>query len=302
MLGQSIRGLLPGKRQNDETAMLAGVAAGETTAQFEATRLHKNGSTVEVSVTVSPIHDRDGKVVGLSGIARDITARKQAEETLRDRLSEIEAIYNNTPIGLALLVRYLPYIRFNAAPGGMNVVSAVPRSAGQAAESDTAEFIKHFSARIQALSANQDLLSKSDWRGVDLEDLVRAQLAHFVDLIGTRISVDGPQVRMAAAAAQSIGIALHELATNAGKYGALSGEHGRVEIDWRLNGDEFTIGWAERDGPDVAAPKRHRFGSTVISTVAQTSGDGDIELDYAPSGLIWRLKCSAHKVLDQRSA
>ncbi len=422
MLGQSIRRLLPAKRQNDETAMLARVAAGETTAQFEATRLHKNGSTVEVSVTVSPIHDRDGKVVGLSGIARDITARKQAEETLRDRLSEIEAIYNNTPIGLALLDRDLRYIRINAAlaemngvpagdhigrvvwdvvpamrdasephlrhvlqtgdlvrkevsgesPNGIirhwdktfyplrrpdgsilavgamveeitqrkraeelqsllmreinhrtknmlsvvlqsllmreinhrtkNMLSVVLSIARQTAASDTAEFIKHFSARIQALSANQDLLIKSDWRGVDLEDLVRAQLAHFVDLIGTRISVDGPQVRMAAAAAQSIGIALHELATNAGKYGALSGEHGRVEIDWRLNGDEFTIGWAECGGPYVEAPKRHGFGSTVISMVAKASVDGDVELDYAPSGLIWRLKCSADKVLEQRSA
>jgi len=87
--------------------LLARVAAGETTAQFEATRLHKNGSTVEVSVTVSPIHDRDGKVVGLSGIARDINRPQAGEEALRDRLSEIEAIYNNTPVGLALLDRDL---------------------------------------------------------------------------------------------------------------------------------------------------------------------------------------------------
>jgi PAS domain S-box-containing protein len=402
MFGQSIRRLLPAKRQNDETAMLARVAAGETTAQFEATRLHKNGSTVDVSVTVSPIHDRDGKVVGLSGIASDITARKQAEEAMRDRLSEIEAIYNNTPIGLALLDRDLRYIRINAAlaemngaaaadhigrlvwdvvpamrgasephlrhvlqtgdlvrkevsgesPNGIirhwdktfyplrrpdgsilavgvmveeitqrkhaeelqsllmreinhrtkNMLSVVLSIARQTAASDTAEFIKHFSARIQALSANQDLLIKSDWRGVDVEDLVRAQLAHFVDLIGTRISVDGPQMRLAAAAAQSIGIALHELATNAGKYGALSGELGRVEIDWRLNGDEFTIGWAECGGPYVEAPKRHGFGSTVISMVAKASVDGDVELDYAPTGLIWRLKCSADKVLEERSA
>jgi PAS domain S-box-containing protein len=404
MLGQSIRRLLPARPQNDETAVLARVAAGETAAQFEATRLHKNGSTVEVSITASPIHDRDGKVVGLSGIARDITARKQAEEALRDRLAEIEAIYNNTPIGLALLDRDLRYIRINAALADMNgipaadhigrlvwditpdmkeasapemlhvlqtgdlvrtevsgesqrhpgvvrhwhktfyplrrpdgsilaigvmveeiterkraeelqsllmreinhrtknMLSVVLSIARQTAASDTAEFIRHFSARIQALSANQDLLIKSDWRGVDLEDLVRAQLAHFVDLIGTRISVDGPQVRLAAAAAQSIGIALHELATNAGKYGALSAECGRVEIGWRLNGDEFTISWAECDGPHVEGPKRHGFGSTVISMVAKASVDGDVELDYAPTGLIWRLKCSADKVLERRSA
>jgi len=403
MLGQSIRRLFPAKRWNDETAVLARVAAGETIAQFEATRLHKNGSTVEVSVTVSPIHDRDGKVVGLSGIARDITARKQAAEALRDRLAEIEGIYHNTPVGLALLDRDLRYIRINATLAEMNgvpaadhigrlvwdilpamrnasepqmrrvletgdivgtevsgadpnmpgiirhwdktfyplrrpdgsilaigvmveeiterkhaeelqsllmreinhrtknMLSVVLSIARQTAASDTEEFIKHFSARIQALSANQDLLIKSDWRGVDLDDLVRAQLAHFVDLIGTRISVDGPQVRLAAAAAQSIGIALHELATNAGKYGALSGERGRVDIDWRLDGDKFTIGWAERDGPYVEAPKRHGFGSMVISTVAKATVDGDVELDYAPTGLTWRLKCSADKVLERQS-
>jgi PAS domain S-box-containing protein len=403
MLGQSVQRLLLAKRQNDETAMLARVAAGEATAQFEATRLHKDGSIVEVSVTVSPIHGRDGKVAGLSGIAHDVTARKQVEEALRDRLSEIEAIYNNTPIGLALLDRDLRYIRINAALAEMNGVPAAdhvgrlvwdivpamrgsserhmhhvlqtgdlvrqevsgesPKLSGiirhwdktfyplrradgsilaigvmveeiterkraeelqsllmreinhrtknmlsvvlsiarQTAASDTAEFIKHFSARIQALSANQDLLIKSDWRGVDLEDLVRAQLAHFADLVGTRILVAGPHVRLAAAAAQSIGMALHELATNAGKYGALSNDRGRADINWQLNGDEFTIGWIECDGPGVEAPKRHGFGSTVISTVAKASVDGEVELVYAATGLVWRLKCSADKVLERRS-
>jgi PAS domain S-box-containing protein len=277
MLGQSIRRLLPAKRQNDETAMLAGVAAGETMAQFEATRLHKNGSTVEVSITVSPIHDRDGKVVGLSGIAHDITERKRAEELQ------------------FLLMREINHRTKNM----LSVVQSIVR---QTAASDTAEFIKHFSARIQALSANQDLLIKSDWRGVDLEDLVRAQLGSFVELIGTRIMVHGPRLRLAAAAAQSIGMALHELATNAGKYGALSGERGCVDIEWRLDGDAFSIGWTERDGPDVEPPKRHGFGSTVISTVAKASVDGEVVLDYAATGLIWRLKCSAAKLLERRSA
>jgi PAS domain S-box-containing protein len=404
MLGQSIRRLLPAKRDSDETAMLARVAAGETIAQFEGTRLHKNGSTVEVSVTVSPIHDRDGKVVGLSGIARDIAARKQAEESLRDRLSEIEAIYDNMPIGLALLDRDLRYIRINAAIAEMNGVPAAdhigrvvwdivpamrktceplmlhvldtgeiartevsgesaktPRTirhwdktiyplrrpdgsivaigvmveeiterkraeelqsllmreinhrtknmlsvvqsiARQTAASDTAEFIKRFSARIQALSANQDLLIKSDWRGVDLEDLVRAQLGPFADLIGARITVQGPKVRLAAAAAQSVGMALHELATNAGKYGALSAERGCIDIDWRLDGGEFSIGWTERDGPGVVPPKRHGFGSTVISTVVKASVDGEVELHYASTGLTWRLKCAPDKVLERRGA
>ena len=155
---------------------------------------------------------------------------------------------------------------------------------------------------IQALSANQDLLIKSDWRGVDLGDLVRAQLGPFVDLVGTRITVHGPEVRLAAVAAQSVGMALHELATNAGKYGALSSESGCVDINWRLDANEFSIGWTERDGPAVVPPKRQGFGGTVVSTVAKASVDGEVELDYAPAGLIWRLKCAADKVLERRSA
>lgn len=404
MLGQSVCRLTPAERQSEEVAMLVRVAAGETIEHFETVRTHKDGSTVEVSVTISPIHDRDGKVVGASKIARSITARKQAEEALRDRLSEIEAIYHNTPIGLALLDRDLRYVRINAALAEMNgvpaadhigrlvwdivptmrevsepqmchvlqtgdlvrtvvseesqklpgiirywdktfyplkrpdgsvlavgvmveeiterkraqehqilllrevnhrtknMLSIVQSIARQTATSNSTDFVERFSARIQALSANQDLLIKNDWRGVDLEELARAQLAEFADLIDTRIAVHGPQLRLAAAAAQSVGMALHELATNAIKYGALSGEHGRVDIDWRLDGDAFTIRWTERDGPYVKAPKRCGFGTTVISTVAKASVDGEVELLYASTGLVWRLKCSADNALERPSA
>jgi two-component sensor histidine kinase len=109
-------------------------------------------------------------------------------------------------------------------------------------------------------------------------------------------------LRLAVAAAQSIGMALHELAANACKHGALSNDRGRVDIDWRLDGDEFLIGWTEREGPSIEAPKRRGFGNTVISTVAKASVDGEVELIYASAGLIWRLKCSADTVLERRRA
>jgi PAS domain S-box-containing protein len=404
MLGQSIQRLNPAERQSEEAAMLVRVAAGETIEHFETIGLHKDGSTVELSVTISPIHDREGKVVGASKIARDIIARKQTEEALRDRLSEIEAIYHNTPIGLALLDRDLRFVRINAAlaemngvpaanhigrlvwdvvpamrdasephmrhvlqTGGLvrtevsgenpklpgiirywektfyplrrsdgsilaigvmveeiterkraqehqilllrevnhrtkNMLSIVQSIARQTAASNSTDFVERFSARVQALSANQDLLVQNDWRGVDLEELARAQLARFLELFDTRITIHGPKLRLAAAAAQSVGMALHELATNASKHGALSGQHGRVDINWRLDGDEFTIRWTERDGPYVEAPKRRGFGSTVTSTVAKASVDGEVEILYASTGLIWRLKCSADKALERPSA
>jgi two-component sensor histidine kinase len=157
--------------------------------------------------------------------------------------------------------------------------------------------VERFSQRIQALSANQDLLVRSEWRGVELEELVRAQLAHFADLMGKRIMIEGPHLSVTPSAAQSIGMALHELATNAGKYGSLSDDHGSVKIEWRLQDGQFSIGWIEHDGPKVKPPQRCGFGSTMISVVAKASVDGEVELDYAATGVIWRLKCSAGKAL-----
>jgi two-component sensor histidine kinase len=131
-----------------------------------------------------------------------------------------------------------------------------------------------------------------------VEDLVRAQLAYFADLVGSRIAMHGPRLRLTAAAAQAIGLALRELATNAGKYGALSAGAGRVDVDWRLEGDTFGVSWTERDGPPVTPPQRRGFGSTVISSMAKLSVGGDVELDYAPQGVKWRLSCPAVNVLE----
>jgi two-component sensor histidine kinase len=107
-------------------------------------------------------------------------------------------------------------------------------------------------------------------------------------------------VRLNAAAAQAIGLALHELATNAGKYGALSADAGRVEVGWRLDRDIFGMSWAERNGPPVLRPERRGFGSTVIVSMAKLSVDGDVELEYAPSGVVWRLTCPAANALEGR--
>jgi two-component sensor histidine kinase len=141
--------------------------------------------------------------------------------------------------------------------------------------------------RIRALAANQDLLVRNEWRGVDVEKLVRAQLAHFADLVGSRLTVRGPKLRLNAAAAQAIGLALHELATNAGKYGALSVDAGRVDVRWRLEGDSFVMSWTERNGPPVSPPERRGFGSTVVDSMAKLSVGGEVELDCAPLGLMW---------------
>jgi PAS domain S-box-containing protein len=212
------------------------------------------------------------RAVIMVGTAADITERKRAEERQ------------------LLLMRELNHRT-------KNLLSVVQSIANQTVASNPSDFAERFSRRIQALSANQDLLVRSEWRGVEIEALVRAQLAHFADLIGERIMIEGPHLSVTPSAAQSIGMALHELATNAGKYGSLSDDHGSVTIDWRVDDGQFSIGWIEQDGPRVKPPKRRGFGSTIISAVAEASVGGEVELDYASTGVVWRLKCSASKAL-----
>jgi len=182
-----------------------------------------------------------------------------------------------------------------------NMLSVVDAIAHQTATRNPEDFIERFSQRIQALSANQDLLVRCDWVGVEIQDLAGAQLSHFTDLIGTRIVVDGPKLRLKPAAAQAIGLAVHELATNAGKYGALSTDRGRVDIRWGADGNTFTVGWTEREGPSVSAPQKLGFGTIVMKAMAERSLDGTVFLDYPPSGVMWCLTCPVPNALSAGS-
>jgi two-component sensor histidine kinase len=178
----------------------------------------------------------------------------------------------------------------------LSVVHAIAR---QTATKSPGDFIECFTARIQALSTIQDLLARNEWNGVEIADLVRAQLAQFADLIGSRIVVHGAQLRLNPASAQAIGLALHELGINAGKYGALSTESGRVDIRWETDGDTLTMSWTERAGLPVARTTRRWFGTIVMEAMAKRSVGGTVDLDYATSGVTWRLTCPATNALER---
>ncbi|MBX3500354.1 MAG: response regulator [Alphaproteobacteria bacterium] len=182
-----------------------------------------------------------------------------------------------------------------------NMLSVVSAIAHQMTAENQNEFVRRFSLRIQALAASHDLLARSQWKSVAIVDLVRAQLGHFEDLLEGRITLDGPPLKLSVVAAQCIGMVVNELATNAVKHGALSGEHGRVAVAWQIDGGDidgrFTMSWLERSGPPVAAPERRGFGSTVIKSMAELSLDASVELDFASSGLTWRLACPTTRVL-----
>ena len=226
-----------------------------------------------------PHRTQDASVIW-DGVQTDITERKRQEEQI------------------GLLMREVNH----RAKNMLALVQAIARQTVAATPDD---FINCFEERVRALSASQDLLVKNEWKGVDLLELIRSQLAHFKDLIGMRIHLRGPSLLISASAAQTIGMALHELATNAGKYGALSTGAGRVEVAWGLEradgGEEhFVIGWRESGGPPVTAPAQTGFGSTVICRLAEMNLDATVELDFALEGLIWRLQCPSDKVLEGR--
>jgi two-component sensor histidine kinase len=224
-------------------------------------------------LTISPVRGTDGQSIGASLIAQDITERKKREERENLLMREVN----------------------HRAKNMLSVADAIAR---QTVTRDPDHFVDRFSERIQALSANQDLLIRNSWLGVEVEDLVRAQLAPFADLVGSRIVVRGAKLCLTAAATQAVGLALHELAINAGKYGALSKDSGRVEIGWWIAGETFNMRWTERDGPPVHAPERRGFGTLVMQEMAERSLDGKVDLDYAPAGLSWHLTCPAVNALE----
>jgi PAS domain S-box-containing protein len=264
-----------GHRSAEVLNKLRQIIATEPPAQPSETVIRtKDGRDRLWSFVKSPLGAQsDGRRVFVT-VAQDLTERKAREEQVRLLLLEVN----------------------HRAKNLLSIVQAIAR---QTAARSPEDFIELFTRRIQALAANHDLLVRNEWRGVDADELVRAQLAHFADLVGPRIAVGGPRLRLNATAAQAIGFTLHELATNAGKYGALSVSTGCVDVSWRHDGETFTISWRESNGPPVRPPAHGGFGSTVIKAMTKQTLCGKVQLEYAPSGLVWALICPAANALDQ---
>ncbi len=182
-----------------------------------------------------------------------------------------------------------------------NLLAVVQAVALQTAKhSDPSTFVARLSERIGGLSAGQDLLVKNQWHSVGVSELIEAQLAHFKDLMGTRVLLVGPPVRLTAEAAQAIGMALHELSTNAAKYGALSNEGGRVHITWQTTagaGANFSMSWLEDGGPAVIAPTRKGFGQVVIGRLVEMAVQGTTDISFHEHGVRWSLSAPVDTAL-----
>ena len=182
-------------------------------------------------------------------------------------------------------------------------------------------FLETFGDRLQALATSHDLLVQEGWYGASLQDLTRRQLAKYLDGAANRVTLSGPAIHLKPAAAQSFGLALHELAMNAERFGALSVPQGRVEVVWRKlpsseaaassetaakDGKEKTekegveIVWAEHGGPDVTVPSRRGFGSLVVEKNLSRALDADVALTFEPTGVRCRMMIPASHLLGAR--
>ncbi len=223
-----------------------------------------------------PIHDPADRHVAI--LFNDITERKRHDAEMRLLVGEISHRSKNM----------------------LGVIQSIAR---QTAASDPDRFCDSFSERIQGLAASQDLLLRNSWRAVSLDELLRSQLEPFAGMIGTRIVIQGEPVRITEAATKALGMAFHELATNAVKYGALSGERGLILVTWSIvadpqTGPHFVLDWVENDGPPVSPPERQGFGTKVTTRMVEASTGGRVTTDYAPTGFRWSLVAAVANLVE----
>lgn len=178
----------------------------------------------------------------------------------------------------------------------LSVIQGLARMTERTGPMDT--FVERFNARLASLSANQDIVMKSPSGKLDLCDVVPAQIEPFELGSEQRISLTGPSVKVKPEVARAIAMAIHELSTNAVKYGALSNEDGHIAISWEADPatDMFSITWQETDGPTVSPPSHKGFGHRVITSMIKSETHGDVDYDFAPEGVRWCVTTSLKSV------
>jgi PAS domain S-box-containing protein len=427
MLTKTIRDLTDPADIEDNLAQGRSVLAGEiATFTSEKRYVRKSGEVIWCALTVSLQSDQSGAPEYFISIVRDVSVRRRAQAELQERLREIEALYDNAPVGLTVLDSDRRFLRMNQAlaemnglplqgntgrfawdvlpalrealdlkiaevlatgqtvevelsgenprapgithfwhdkiypirqPGlgvtavgivveeitarkraeehlrfllrelshrSKNLLAVVQAMAGQTAKSaeNVADFRRRFGERLMGLAASHDLLVNQNWLGASVEELVRGQLSPFVDGQDPRLRIGGPAVDLKAEAAEALGLALHELATNSIKYGALNDQAGKVEINWivYVPGDvavtddgaasdasarpgerRFRMDWIEYAIAPVSPPSHKGFGRIVIEHTVETTLRGTVTLDFPPEGMRWCIDAPASCLAPSRS-
>lgn len=243
---------------NDERIMSSGVS--ETLEEIYTSA----GRTAVVRATKTPITDDSGRVIGLAGVGVDVTGEHEAQAHLQLLVNELNHRVKNT----------------------LAIVQAMARNAFHGIETARPAYIA-FEDRLMAVAAAHDLLSEGRWAGASMRDVIRSTCGpHAVE----RFDIEGPDIQISPRVALSISMAVHELCTNATKYGALKGR-GRISIEWALDGDELSLAWIERGGPTVSAPTRTGFGSRMIHQAISALPDGRVHTAFESEGFQCRLNC-----------
>lgn len=260
-VGKPITMLIPRDRQGEKRALLEHINRGERIDHYETVRQRKDGILIEISLTVSPVRNAKGEIIGASKIARDITERKRREAQLLILAREAE----------------------HRAKNMLSIVLATV----QLSHANTAHELKRaIEGRIQALANVAEFFAESRWKGADLHTLVTQQLSPFCQQGLTLCRVEGSSLMLEPNTAQAIAMTLHELATNAAKYGALSVPDGHLHVEWSLiENNQVVLRWTETGGPPVEPPTREGFGTQLMKAMIGSQLQGRMTFDWRAEGL-----------------
>lgn len=284
IIGKPVAVLIPADRYDEEPHILSRIRAGEAIDHYETVRRRKDGGLIEISLSVSPIRNRHGQIVGAAKIARDITERRRAEEQQH------------------LLIQEMNHRIKNLFTLAGSVVALSKRSAVTAEDLATA-----VSGRLNALALAHTLTvsattetSEREAHATTLHALVRTITApydHAKESGRSRIRLTGCDVELSGAAVTSFALLLHEFATNAAKYGALSSPDGTVDVRCEEVGDMLVLTWTETGGPHVQrGGDGDGFGSILGQATVRRQLDGEISREWKPEGLVIRLSVARNRL------
>ena len=264
-VGQPITILIPTDRLHEERTITERIRRGERVDHYETVRRRKDGSLFDVSLTVSPLKDAYGRIIGASKIGRDITERRRNEAQIAALVRETEHRAKN--------------------------ILATVQATAHLTHADTVEdFKRALNGRIQALANVHELFAQSRWTGADLRTLALQELSPYCQGDQDRARIEGPDIMLDPGTAQMVGVCLHELVTNAAKYGALSQPQGQVRIAWSRTSDgRVVLRWSESGGPPVSRPARQGFGTRVMRNMIEGQLKGEMRFDWRAQGLACEL-------------
>jgi PAS domain S-box-containing protein len=263
-VGQHTMILAAPGREDEMPRILEKISRGEKIQHYDTMRRRKDGTIIEISLTVSPIRDSTGRIVGASKIAREVGERKQWERRQ------------------ALLLRELNHRVKNM----LTVIQAIARNTARL-DMGIERFMDDFEGRLGAIAAAHDQLVAADWESAVLDDLVRGALGAHVGSPGMRLLL--PSVHLSPALASNLALAVHELASNAAKYGALSTPLGCVEMEGSIIDGNLRLIWRERGGPEVGAPAHRGFGTVLLAEVLTQQHGARVDFDWQREGLVCTL-------------